>query len=586
MEKIILKPNETRAFNFREDTALINYNETGELRIDIEYSAAFGGGERYHIVNIKGHRINIEVEEKFCEQFDKSYCPMPFFLTNNGFGLYVNTGQPINFAFEDDFILANVPLGTEITLFSGTTEEIISDYMSLFGHPVLPPEYAFLPWISANHWDTQEKVEQQIELLKQYDFPAGVIVLEAWSDEATFYIFNGAKYDAKSEGYLKYEDFSFPEDGPWSNPKAMIEKLHKAGLKVMLWQIPVYKKQDSSETISSQNEIDRQKAVENGLCVHQEDGTPYTIPTGNWFSGSMIPDFTNEDTKKDWFAKRQYLLDIGVDGFKTDGGEFIYRDDLVFANGMSGAEMKNHYPQSYTAAYTEFLSENHILFSRAGFSGQHTTPILWAGDQKSTFSELRSQLRAGLSAAMSGIVFWGYDIAGFAGPIPDSDLYLRATQMATFCPVMQWHSEPDGGQFSAIMASEDLENERSPWNIAKRSGDEKLLERTRFYHKLREKLLSHIVSEAQKSVENNRPLMVPFAYDYMNDKITHDITDEFIFASDFLVAPIITANTYSRDVYLPEGCWENYWTKEKFDGKQWVHFEHEWHIPVYQKIAE
>ena len=214
MEKIILKPNETRAFNFREDTALINYNETGELRIDIEYSAAFGGGERYHIVNIKGHRINIEVEEKFCEQFDKSYCPMPFFLTNNGFGLYVNTGQPINFAFEDDFILANVPLGTEITLFSGTTEEIISDYMSLFGHPVLPPEYAFLPWISANHWDTQEKVEQQIELLKQYDFPAGVIVLEAWSDEATFYIFNGAKYDAKSEGYLKYEDFSFPEDGP------------------------------------------------------------------------------------------------------------------------------------------------------------------------------------------------------------------------------------------------------------------------------------------------------------------------------------------------------------------------------------
>ena len=37
----------------------------------------------------------------------------------------------------------------------------------------------------------------------------------------------------------------------------------------------------------------------------------------------MIPDFTDPETVRSWFARRQYLLEMGVDGFKTDGGEFV-----------------------------------------------------------------------------------------------------------------------------------------------------------------------------------------------------------------------------------------------------------------------
>ncbi|MBQ6484790.1 MAG: hypothetical protein IJI90_07270 [Carnobacterium sp.] len=584
MATFILDSQTFQTFAIKNQDVHLTYDTTGVLRIDLTYQAAFGCGERYHTLNLKGHRISIAVEEKFCEQFDKTYCPVPFFLTDSGFGLYAATGQAFEIAFKDDFIEANIPLGTEITLFSGDAPKIISDYMALFGQAILPPDYAFMPWISANHWDSQAKVEAQLDLLKKHDFPAGVIVLEAWSDEATFYIFNGADYKAKSEGYLTYEDFEYSENGLWPNPKAMIEKCHAAGLRVMLWQIPVYKLQGEDEVISPQNELDRANAIKHQFMVKKNDGQPYQIPEGNWFAGAMIPDFTNPETCQDWFAKRQYLLDIGIDGFKTDGGEFIYRDDLTFNNGKSGKEMKNLYPQTYTAAYTDFLSEQHVLFSRAGFAGQHTTPILWAGDQKSTFSELRAQLKAGLSAAMNGIIFWGYDIAGFAGPLPDADLYLRATQMACFSPIMQWHSEPDGGQFKEVMASQDTNNERSPWHIATRTGDEHLLERTRFYHKLRAELQPYIIAEAKKSVENNRPLMMPLAYYDMADSVTHGIVDEFMFGSEFLIAPIVEASVTSRDVYLPAGEWENYWTGEQFTGKQTVHFSHDWHIPVYKKM--
>lgn len=77
-----------------------------------------------------------------------------------------------------------------------------------------------------------------------------------------------------------------------------------------------------------------------------------------------------------------------------------------------------------------------MLFSRAGYAGQHTTPCYWSGDQQSVNSELRSALTAGLSAAMTGIPFWGFDIGGFAGPLPSPDLYRRATMLACFCPIM------------------------------------------------------------------------------------------------------------------------------------------------------
>lgn len=83
----------------------------------------------------------------------------------------------------------------------------------------------------------------------------------------------------------------------------------------------------------------------------------------------MIPDFTNPETKKDWFGKRQYLLDMGVDGFKTDGGEFIYESDLLFSGGMTGAEAKNAYAQTYTDAYTQFLKEENVLFFQSGICG-------------------------------------------------------------------------------------------------------------------------------------------------------------------------------------------------------------------------
>ena len=559
------------------------YRNGDHLTVHVPYNGAYGMGEKYDSLNQKGKTVNNQVREKFCFQGDKTYCTTPFFWTDTGFGLYVDTCEVTTFDFGEKSIEITLPETADVVLFSGTPEEIVREYMSLFGPAVLPPEWTMGIWISANRWNTQKDVDELLAKLKKYDFPASIVVLEAWSDEATFYIWNGAKYEPVPDGQaLKYEDFDF-SDTPWPDPAKMVQDIHDAGLKLLLWQVPVYKKQGDDEVQNAQNDLDREDAAARKLCVTMPDGAPYTIPKGNWFPDSMVPDFTNPATVKSWFAKRQYLLDIGVDGFKTDGGEFIHRSDAQFHNGTTGKEGVNRYSRDYTESYRNFVGSNGVIFSRAGFSGQHTVPCHWGGDQQSQNSELASVLKAGLSAAASGMIFWGFDLAGFAGPLPTLDLYRRATQMACFCPIMQWHSEPDGGQFRELMPGAEGNNERSPWNMEESYAAPGFMAEMRYWHKLHEQLRPYLWKTAQDCVRNSKPFMRPLIYERPNDINAVNCQDEYLLGDDLLVAPLLEENATSREVYLPDGVWFDFFDGTEYSGNQTITAGKDGKLPVFTR---
>lgn len=562
--------------------AQIRRTEAEKLVIDVPYQGVYGLGEKFDSVNQKGKTVETQVIEKFCNQGNISYCVTPFFITDSGLGIYIKTGKKTVISLQDE-IICEIPKEAEVTVFTGSIGEIIQDYVGLFQKPKLPPRYAFGIWVSANHWSCEADVDRLLAELEEYRFPASVIVLEAWSDEATFYIWNGAEYKPeKSKEGFSYEDFDFRNSPYWKDPKGMIEKLHEKGKKLVLWQIPVFKGMEPDRT-SEQLDLDKEYAIEHGLAVLNKDGTPYEIPKGNWFEGSYIPDFTNEKTREFWFRKRQYLTDIGVDGFKTDGGEFIYSKDVLFSDGTDGEEGKNQYCQDYINAYSHFITEDQVLFSRAGYAGASGTPILWAGDHQSTNDELKNVLRAALSSAMSGILFWSFDIGGFAGPLPSLDLYRRSTQMAVFTPVMQWHSEPDGGQFRELMPGAEGNNERSPWNIAMAYNKPEFIEEMRYWHMLREALLPYIYESAQTAVRESRPMMRPLVFDYQADRAVTDIEDEYLFGDSLLVAPFMEEDQTSRKVYLPEGKWHDLFTGRCYEGKKWHESDRKSRLPVYIK---
>lgn len=514
------------------------------LRLCQPYRAAYGMGERFSRVNQKGLTVRAEVFEKFCNQGDVSYCPIPFFFTDSGTGVYVDTLTVVEFSFQEQVVIrisrdSQGKLPT-VYLFFGTPKEILGSFSEVTGKPRVTPKWSLGPWMSANRWNTQEEAERQLSLAEGYGFPHTVLVLEAWSDEATFYRFN--------------------EHGEWEDPEAMVRKLHAHGIHLILWQIPVLKRMEQGENHPVLDE-DWAYAKEHGLCIRNRDGSCYQIPEDHWFSGSLLPDFSNPDTVKWWFGKRQYLLSMGVDGFKTDGGEFILTDEAVSRDGRTSLELRNAYASGYVQAYAEFAGPDRVLFSRAGYTGQQKAPIQWAGDQMSTWEEFRHVLTAGLSLGLSGVPLWGFDIGGFAGALPEEELYERAVQMAAFAPIMQWHSEPVGGQFAELFPGSKGNNDRSPWNISDFYADEELLTRLRFWFRLRMNLLPYLYHQSLLSGESGLPMMRHLAVEYPEDARALE-TDDCFMLGDLLVAPVLEKGKQERTVYLPEGKWECLWPLE------------------------
>jgi len=522
----------------------------------------YGFGERYNALDQAGNFVDQFVYNQYKEQGLRTYMPMPVAYTDAGFGLHLATDAYSWFNLENPH---EITVGVEaesltIDLLFGSVAEQVSQFMALTGDPVPVPAWALGPWMSSNNWDSEAEVRKQVALTLEHQIPATVLVIEAWSDEATFYIWNDAQYAEKpGEDAFDINDFTYPEWGRWPTPKAMVEHLHDNDLKLILWQIPIIKQSPALK--HPQKRRDETHFLEAGYGVSHPDGTALRLPEG-WFKDSLLMDFTNPAGRDWWFAKRQYLIDdFGVDGFKTDGGEMVWGRDLRFADGRTGLEHRNTYPRDYISAYYRFAQQNGgICFSRAGYTGAQTFPAHWAGDERSTWGAFKRSILAGLSAGMSGVIFWGWDMAGFSGEVPSAELYVRSAQMACFCPIMQYHAE----------SKAEFNQDRTPWNIAERSGDARALNGYRFYANLRMSLMPYITREAVWCVGAKQPLMRALLLDFAEYVDAVNIWDQYMFGRDLLVAPIIREGDIARYVVLPEGRWWHIFHNRWYEGSQQV----------------
>ncbi len=531
-----------------------------EARIVSTARHFYGFGERYNALDQAGNFVDQFVYNQYKEQGLRTYMPMPVAYTDAGFGLHLATDAYSWFNLENP---REITIGVEadhldIDLLTGSVAEQVSQFMALTGEPENVPAWALGPWMSSNNWDSEAEVRKQVALTLEHQVPATVLVIEAWSDEATFYIWNDAQYTEKpGEDAFDINDFTYPEWGRWPTPKAMVEHLHDSDLKLILWQIPIIKQSPALK--HAQKRRDETHFLSAGYGVTHPDGTALRLPEG-WFKDSLLMDFSNPDARDWWFSKRQYLIyDFGVDGFKTDGGEMVWGRDLRFFDGRTGLEHRNTYPRDYISAYYRFAQQNGgICFSRAGYTGAQTFPAHWAGDERSTWEAFKRSILAGLSAGMSGVIFWGWDMAGFSGEVPSAELYIRSAQMACFCPIMQYHAE----------SKAEFNQDRTPWNIAERSGDERALTGYRFYANLRMSLMPYLVREAAWSVQARQPLMRALLLDF--DVNTAHIWDQYMFGRNLLVAPVIREGDISRYVALPPGRWWHLFDNRFYEGNQQV----------------
>ncbi|MEU7896454.1 TIM-barrel domain-containing protein [Nonomuraea sp. NPDC049152] len=537
----------------------------GRFELALEPGAhVVGFGERFDAVDQRGRKLDAVVFEQYKSQgaHGRTYLPMPFALVVNGsrsWGLHLDTSRRTWYEIGESIVVEADGDDLTLRIHEGSPAEVLDAFLGTVGRPTELPDWVFRLWASGNEWNTQDRVMAEMDRHRDSDIPVGALVIEAWSDETTFTAFRGAQYEPSEEPHT-LADYRFPADGPWADPKGMVDELHERDIKVLLWQIPLQKMRPHPR---HQAAVDARQILDR--CVREADGRPYRN-RGWWFPLALMPDLSSQEVRDWWTAKRRYLVEeVGIDGFKTDGGEHAWGHDLRYADGRRGDEGNGLFPVHYARAFGDLLAragKAPVTFSRAGFAGSQPHGAFWAGDEDSTWEAFRSSIRAGITASACGIVYWGWDLAGFSGDLPSAELYLRAAGTSAFMPIMQYHSEFNHHRRPL--------RDRTPWNIAEQTGDPQVVPVFRRFAHLRERLVGYLADEARKTIAGGAPLMRGLFFDHPDDQDIWRHPLQYKLGDALLVVPVTDPGADKVEAYLPAGEWVDVWTGLALDGGRTV----------------
>ncbi len=537
----VLRKHEISPIGYEYDPTQDSYKvrETIAIGADEKF---YGFGEKFSSLNKRGQVITSWTTDALGISTQRSYKNVPFFLSTNGYGLFIHSTYKIaynmgassfvsySFEIEDadlDYFL----------IYGPSFKAILKRYSDLTGYAPMPPKWSFGFWMSKFGYRNRKEVEELTDKLRKRDIPCDVVHIDPyWMGDFSQWC------------DLKWDEERFP------NPKEMMAELKKKGFKICLWENPY---------VPTTTQMFKE-GKERGYFVKDSDGSPFLIKGWAGDNRLAVVDFTNPEATKWYQDKHRELLQMGVATFKTDFGEWAPEDGYYY-NEMRGKEAHNLYPLLYNRAVFETIDEytqgKALVWSRSTYAGSQKYPVHWGGDCRPTYKHMACQLRGGLSLGMSGIPFYGHDMGGFAGET-NPRLYVRWSQFGFFSS----HSRSHGV------------TPREPWEFGKSAEDI-----FRKYDKLRYRLLPYIYSSAKVSTMTGLPVMRPLILEYQNDPNTHNLDLEYLFGESFLVAPLFSEDD-ERSLYLPGGKWIDYWNKKEYEGPSWIDYYAPWDVlPLFVK---
>jgi len=428
--------------------------------------------------------------------------------------------------------------------------DVLSGYTYLTGTHPLPQKWTLGYHQSRWGYVDQSDMEMIARGMRDNDIPCDAIHFDIdYMDNYKVFTWNEERYHGDSKGFLK----TLTEDG----------------FKPITINDPGVKKEAGYSVY--------EEGVREGYFAKTPEGEVYINEV--WPGESAYPDFGNPDTRKWWGEHQQFLLDQGVRGIWNDMNEPAsfkgpLPDDVVFTDDgrtTNHLEMHNVYGHLMAKATYEALKRldgrRPFVITRACFAGTQKYSTAWTGDNVSMWAHLQMVIPQLCNLGLSGMPFVGTDIGGF-GYDTTPELITRWVQVGCFSPLFRNHSS---------LGTRPQE----PWRFG-----EKVLSIYRKYVKLRYRLIPYLYDLFYEEEKTGAPIMRPLVYHYEKDPVAGNCNDEFMVGDRILVAPVVMQGMNHRMVYLPEGEWYDYWTKEKLTGPIWFIREAPLDIcPIYVKAG-
>lgn len=500
----------------------------------------YGLGERFSAFVKNGQSVDIWNEDGGTST-EQSYKNIPFYLSNKGYGVFVNHPEKVSFEVATEMVTKvefSVP-GENLDYFlinGPTMKEVLMRYTGITGKPALPAPWTFGLWLSTSFTTNYDEktVNSFVDGMIERGIPLSVFHFDCfWMKD------------------FHWCDFTWDER-VFPDPEGMLKRLKEKGLKICVW-INSYVGQESSLF---------EEGVKGGYFLKRANGDVWQWDM--WQPGLAIVDFTNP-AACEWYGKKlEALLDMGVDCFKTDFGERI-PTDCVYYDGSDPVKMHNYYTYMYNKTVHDVIAKKKgekeaILFARSATAGGQKFPVHWGGDCWSDYESMEESLRGGLSLTSSGFGFWSHDIGGFEST-STPDVYKRWCAFG----LLSTHSRLHGST-----------SYRVPWAY-----DEESVDVVRYFAKLKARLMPYLYRNAIETAKTGVPMMRSMVLEFTEDRNCAYLASQYMLGDSLLVAPIFNEDGIA-EYYLPEGRWTSLLSGDVKEGGRWYKEKHGYlSIPLY-----
>lgn len=499
-----------------------------------------------------------------------SQISVPFAVSSLGYGMLWNNPAVGQVTFGKNYTEWTARSTKDIDYWltaADTPKEILENYTAVTGRAPKFPEDRMGLWQCKLRYRTQEEV---LEVARRYQ-KEGIKIDQIVIDFFHWTVQGDWKFDEKY----------------WPDPKAMVDELHSMGIKVIVSVWP---------------SVDRKSEnfwpmLDRGLLIKTERGALQTYD----FQGDCVEiDVFNPETRKYvWEVCKKNYYDFGIDAFWLDNSEpdfGVYDFDHYRYIDGPALSCSNIYPQLYSRVFYDGMKaegeENIVNLLRCAWAGsQKYGNVVWSGDVPSTFEAFYDQLQAGLNMGLAGIPWWTTDIGGFmTDDVNDPDfqqLLIRWYEFAVYSAVFRMHGDRGphnipplddrdfGGGYLYTGQSNEL------WSY----GEENYRIMKKYYD-IRISMHDYIKQLYDEASENGSPLIRTMFYEFPDDKKCWELQDQYMFGSEYLVAPIFHLSEFEREVYLPEGRWEDTRDGKVYEGGQTIRAAAPIDsIPVFKKMA-
>ena len=515
----------------------------------------------------------------------------PIFQSTKGYGVFWDNYSATTYTDNENETSFSSEVGDCIDyyfMYGGSADGVIAQVRALTGEVPMMPLWSYGFMQSKERYKSQEETVGVVKKYRELGIPLDCIIQD-WQYWGHNYLWNAM-------------DFRNPS---FDNPKAMIDSIHgmNARMMISIWS-------SFGPATKPYRTLDKEGLLFN-IETWPQSGVEGWPPNMEYPSGVRVYDCYNPKARDIyWDYLNKGIFQLGMDGWWMDSTEpdhFNWKDSDFDRQTYLGSyrSVRNAYPLMtvggvYDHQRAETSDKRVIILTRSGFLGQQRyASNVWSGDVQSSWDMFRKQITAGLNFSLTGMPHWNSDLGGFfAGSYNTNgnasatrnpmyqELYVRWLQFGVFCPMMRSHGA-------------DTPREFFWYGKAGEPVYDALVDAV----KLRYSLLPYIYSTAWEVSHRQSTFMRALYMDFLNDKNTWEIGNEYMFGKAFLVAPVLHAQytpeqkqnilkenegwnkttnnqvnlslnvdfTQSKEmeVYLPSGNkWYNYWTNEDFDGGQ------------------